>query len=394
MVGKSFWTPPFAGSAGCAKSSIFKLHESITAELRSRPAMLGSALIGRLEAGFPELIRYYLARSNFRLSFARRSCNLISSGIKAGQKSIGGVKFIPKKLLLALAACLPIALSGCGGGGGASSSSDGEFDVTHAEYSPTYVVLGGEITRVPVPAGVEIPFDHSGWQSIRDDAIALTNGFRQFGLTEGVGGTLMARGSRPATVGPGYTNFIIAVGHYSAFSVERGHQSADVVFGEGFTGGRATAFGERSIQAPNFGPGPGIQAEIYRGPAVIVHPGGGLTAFRGNAYPASAEMIYSNAASTGRNDEVTLKIRTADGELYYSGGADVSNDGSFSSYRRPMLDYADPDEPPFRFHFKGDFYGSNWEETAGVFESCCGNSAAFGAWLAKQQDDPAVFNLN
>lgn len=54
-------------SGSCKVKPLFRVdaarHESITAELRPRPAKLKPMPIGRLDAGVPDSIRYYLARS-------------------------------------------------------------------------------------------------------------------------------------------------------------------------------------------------------------------------------------------------------------------------------------------------------------------------------------------
>ena len=84
----------YSGSSSCKVKPLSRTdaarHESITAELRPRPAKLKSMPIGRFEAGVPDSIRYYLARSADPLNSRLNPRPDGSLGLKEGTEHWAG----------------------------------------------------------------------------------------------------------------------------------------------------------------------------------------------------------------------------------------------------------------------------------------------------------------
>ena len=151
-----------------------------------------------------------------------------------------------------------------------------------------------------------------------------------------------------------FNDIIVAAGHYSAFEV--------LGINDGYG---SSAFGERSPQAPNF-----TSLVIYSGAMAGIQKTGSYDRPRGSAFSGTAELTYR---ITDAGDRVHIDLDDSRGGLNnLSDTMPVNDDGSFSSVPFPGVD--DPDT------IKGDFYGPNWEEAAGIFET----EIAYGAWLVRR----------
>ena len=217
----------------------------------------------------------------------------------------------------------------------------------------------------------------SYWPNVRGDARGLDYGFYEISRPNGI---TIARKDFPsskastelaATRNPGfdriydryiYDRYIVGIGSYSAFEM-----LSEIYTGPNapvpYNGGFASAFGERSLQAPNWTrPGPNPQTTlrfVYRGAmAGVKHRE------RGELFTGSATLTYRpNIAG----DRISLELREYRGQGVYGPWMlerDMSpnNDGSFSDASDSV---------------KGDFYGPNWDEAAGIVQT----RDVYGAWL-------------
>ncbi len=299
------------------------------------------------------------------------------------------------------------------------SSPPGEFSVTHversfnyhtllrfgdpvtgydgtcySEYGCAYIIAGypryalrgwGHDTPLRpnhAPSPVE-----SYWTDVRGDARGLDNGFREIRRANGitiarkdfdaynpsrttdlfedgqfVGKSVIPPGARA------YDRYIVGIGSYSALEVLSAiYEAPDYRLPSGEriaqTGGFASAFGERSVRAPGW-TRPGLNPQtnlrfVYRGAvAGVKHRE------RGKAFTGTATLTYRpNIAG----DTINLLLREHRGQGIYgpwSHEADMSpnNDGSFSDASNSV---------------KGDFYGPNWDEAAGIVQT----RDVYGGWL-------------
>ncbi len=222
------------------------------------------------------------------------------------------------------------------------------------------------------PAPVE-----SYWTDVRGDASGLDNGFREIRRANGI---TIARKDFPsstastelaATRNPDFDRihdryihdrYIVGIGSYSALEV-----LSEIYTGPNapvpYNGGFASAFGERSVRAPGW-TRPGLNPQtnlrfVYRGAvAGVKHRE------RGKAFTGTATLTYRpNIAG----DTINLLLREHRGQGIYgpwSHEADMSpnNDGSFSDASNSV---------------KGDFYGPNWDEAAGIVQT----RDVYGGWL-------------
>ena len=281
------------------------------------------------------------------------------------------------------------------------SSPPGEFNVTHVELSTRYSTWssGGRPFQYAPRGGTFAPFGESYWRNVRNDASGLKNGFRRFADVNGI--TMAEKNfNQPISYGTRsdglsdrerilvdrvrggiqqghsldgvlhFNNHIVGIGSYSAFDVVRLFHRCTTTPGFcGSTGrdlyddGFSVAFGERSVRAPGW-TRPGLNPQtnlrfVYRGAvAGVKHRE------RGKAFTGTATLTYRpNIAG----DTINLLLREYRGQGIYgpwSHEADMSpnNDGSFSDATNSV---------------KGDFYGPNWDEAAGIVQT----RDVYGGWL-------------
>ena len=239
----------------------------------------------------------------------------------------------------------------------------------------------------------------SYWPDVRDDARRLERGFGLFtqflalpqsqvisigGAGSRINGITIARkdfdaynpsrasthyvndvfmGPTPLDSGRIYDRYIVGSGSYSAFEIlseiyEHPHRRLPSGVPIPYYGGFASAFGERSVQAPNWiRPGPNPQTNLrflYRGAmAGVKHRE------RGESFTGTATLTYRpNIAG----DRINLALREHGGPWMLERDMTPNNDGSFSDASNSV---------------KGDFYGPNWDEAAGIVQTL----DVYGAWL-------------
>lgn len=160
-----------------------------------------------------------------------------------------------------------------------------------------------------------------------------------------------------------YDRYIVGIGSYGAFEIlSEIFESPGRILPSGepipYYGGFASAFGERSVRAPNWTrPGPNPQTNLrflYRGAmAGVKHRE------RGEAFTGTATLTYRpNIAG----DTINLLLREHGGPWMLERDMSPNNDGSFSDASNSV---------------KGDFYGPNWDEAAGIVQT----RDVYGGWL-------------
>lgn len=210
-----------------------------------------------------------------------------------------------------------------------------------------------------------LPPLESYWQSIRDDARDLKNGFRRIRKPNGI--TIAQKDFRrtfprsDATRRDSYDRYVVGIGSYGAFEILSAIvQSPDRAVP--YDGGFASAFGERSVVAPGWiRPRPGNPPTrfVYRGAmAAVRHEN------RGEGFTGSATLTYRPHEN---GDMINLDLREHLGQGVYgpwrhTRNMSVNNDGSFSDASNSV---------------KGNFYGPNWEESTGIVQT----DDVYGAWL-------------
>lgn len=268
------------------------------------------------------------------------------------------------------------------------SSPTGEFATTLRVWSSVYTAsdrIGGAVVRRSEGIRGDVP----GRPLLRD-ARELANGFSRMAVVNGIP---LARKTivpepfmptvdlplpddqssrveffRRASV-PG-NDLIVAISHYSAFQVTKSYIDLshldDTMTWPEYVGGHSVAFGERSVRAPNFST-LGVTAVLYRGAMAGVfyrNTPGTLVNTPGTAFAGEATLRY-HVTETG--DRVFLALREIRDsqdvtgiDWTFSKIVPVNSDGSFADSE-----------------IKGDFYGPNWQEAAGIFEL----ENTYGAWL-------------
>ena len=278
------------------------------------------------------------------------------------------------------------------------SSPAAEFDVTHVDLSSVFILSpdGSSFKQQ-----MNIPFDPAGWATLRDDAIAQTNGFAPFltpsglvdndyTITSGTAPVMVVKSFPPQeSAVPGILGWdrrVVAIGDYSAFDVVRSFTS---ITGTGsYGGGAAWAFGEPTNERPFQAPGVNRLARgsgdaTWSGPAMVIDANGQLRGGDGNAgdaFPAHMTVILEYVSSPNR---IAFVLSIPDRPLFTPQTAtrvNIDSDGTFTGTSNSALSDGG-------FEYKGNFYGPNWEEVTGVFE---GNNY-YGAWLAKQARQTSGF---
>lgn len=266
------------------------------------------------------------------------------------------------------------------------SSPPDEFRVTHVERSYVYNLERNPDYRIRKSPSTRT-FDETHWRDIRDDARRRENGFSLFTRRNTVGGTgahvngitIAQKTSRETHYFPedsplrtpsggipvlSYTTSddIVGLGDYSAFRLDFINERLAQDLWR-FSYGQSSAFGERSVVAPGWiRPQALAHRFVYRGAmAGVKHEGGEE---RGEAFTGAAVLTYRPGDA---GDKINLDLREWLGQGNYgpwrhTTDMSVDNDGSFSDASNSV---------------KGNFYGPNWEESAGIVQT----DDVYGAWL-------------
>ena len=339
---------------------------------------------------------------------ARRSCNLPCLALKPINDNRKETNTMSHKLLLALAACLPIALAGCGGGGGTPASSTASpsgntggnpnsvsvrgLDVTHVEMTDIHsyrsTTPGSNLTASLARTEEVIC---QGGNECREGAYVSSNGTRTLLSFSGDSydaafhaRILNSRNNVHAVAGGYYgaatPQFYGLIGDYSTV-----YTAKDVsVFGS------AGYFVSRVYSA--------AMGELYAGrPPTIVDWHGNMigtdmrygSTLTGDAY-VSYNLTNNDNTAYVRISNIA-ELPTTDGSCWhcafrYNGptlfeweGIPVQPDGSF--YMQGHSNNSVTEQPHYTLGFiEGDFYGPNGAETAGVFE----RDFVSGGWVASK----------
>ena len=261
------------------------------------------------------------------------------------------------------------------------------FNVTHHVTGRVVVILDQQEHIISPPAGTVIPFDHSYWRTVRADARALTNGFRQFGSGR-VNGIAMAIKRFPTenTEISGFSvssqrDDIIAVGDYSGFIVSSSSvieaNSAARAGGlvPGWAAGGSTAFGERSPDRWRYD-NPALDQVVltYEGAlaGVFYDPSS-----RPRNRTFTGEMSLTLPLASGTGPTVDYNIKTPYGNF---NGYKVLRDHGFRTSTGILSDGTRRYFPRGTVIIDGNFYGPNGEEAAGNLIT----DRIYGAWLVKR----------
>ena len=235
---------------------------------------------------------------------------------------------------------------------------------------------GGWYWDTPLRPNIHPSPVESYWPNVRGDVRGLDNGFREIRRVNGI--TIARKDfdaynpSRvvdlfendqlvgKATIDRGriYDRYIVGIGSYGAFEMlSEIYEHPDRRLPSGvpipYYGGFASAFGERSVRAPNRV----STTVLYRGAmAGVKHEE------RGAVFTGTATLTY-RISSTG--DTINLVLREQNGGWSSNSNMRVNNDGSFSNVDNSI---------------KGDFYGPNWDEAAGIVQT----RNVYGGWLVHE----------
>ena len=320
------------------------------------------------------------------------------------------------KMLLALAACLPLALAGCGGGGGTPASSTAGpagaptppvrvlgLDVTHIEFTDYYDEIFGRVVAVcpsVPPRGNECTFTPTNPNTVIEggpegSVISVGRG----AVWSNIATILAHRDSwtppnpkaginffhitpRP-TIVPN-PNLLGGIGTHSMIwtnaTLDRDPRFGgriDVIFHSM----HSAAMGELHDGRPAYsGPNEPTGTATWRGAMVGTALNNGTRLFGDSliTYDFADNNVDVELSGISPNGVAQLSSGSYSGPSSFSWtDLRVNNDASFyipghsndkaGTVLHPTLGYID-----------GDFYGPNAEETAGVFE----RQGVSGAWLA------------
>ena len=305
-----------------------------------------------------------------------------------------------KKLLLAFAACLPLALAGCSGGGGTPASSTPPvrvlgLDVTHVEFTdfydevfgrteavcPSVPPRGNECTAAPTDPNVsvdnpDLSVGRGMYWSIFVTDLADRDSWTPPNPKAGI--NFFHITPRPSIAG--IEAYLGGIGTHSmiwtATTAER-----RVGGGVDFYGMHSAAMGELHDGRPAYsGPNEPTGTATWRGAMVGTEMSSGTRLFGDSliTYDFADNNVDVELSGISPNGVDQLSSGSYSGPSSFSWtDLRVNNDASFyipghsndkaGTVLHPTLGYID-----------GDFYGPNAEETAGVFE----RQGVSGAWLA------------
>ncbi len=272
------------------------------------------------------------------------------------------------------------------------SSPPGEFETTHRVWSSIYAPSSGGIGPTAARNSDRNQYGDAYRPTLRA-ARNLADGFSRVTLANGVAvarktSMIPARplpepspDASPLEIGRYIrslyglrTDTFVGSGDYSAFEVIRFGTTGPVarppgwtLSGGGYTGGHSGAFGQRSPGVSNH-----LLSASYRGAmAGVWFADGNFDHPDGTTFTGTAVLLFTST-ETGNRLRLNLEATTGR-EWSHSSSAAVNNDGSF-------VDIRPPGAPTNLFGIKGNFYGPNLEEAAGIVET----SNVYGAWLVRQ----------
>ena len=321
------------------------------------------------------------------------------------------------KLLLALAACLPLALAGCLGGGGASSSSGAgpssggavrvldRLDVIHLEMTDkVWIRDGKEVIRVRVQcsetaptcpvtnrafesAALEANFERSGQLVPVEDADSIVENILSTGTSTPWSGSELsaAEGELDGDLTEGglidfyrNTSSQANIGDVSEYLAAFGEDSGIFVFSIPTETNPAAASGRWIAESHAVAMGRDRYDDLAGGlNASWTGAMLGTDLYTSHKLVGAVEIIYrqrDDAVDVLITDieEVTSAAFTSFGEYTGPGsltwrGLPIDDDGSFGE----------------EGYIEGNFYGDGGGESAGVFE----RRNVAGAWLAISQSE-------